>query len=200
MLSAVQKIAIPTLCGFLGGILGFYSLQLSANADQVSKSLQVHELQIIGPDGSTQIELHATDKGPAITLCDKNKKRQISLSIFDNGGVLDSSLEFENLSSKTSQILLTSPSENLSMLRLSDSHNTPWVHISAGEYHDGGNQGRIVAGFPGYYIAELQASTKDARCELDSPVKHLKLKINDVDLLPQIVRKTNKSSVNAVFK
>lgn len=200
MLSAVQKIAIPTLCGFVGGLLGFSCLQVSANADQISKSLQVHELRIIGPDGSTQINLQATNEGPAITLCDKNQKRRISLAILDKGSEPSSTLEFENLSSKTSQIVLTSPDANLSMLRMSDSHGVPWVHVAAGEYHAGGNHGQVLVGFPGHYIAELQASTKDARCELDSSIKHLKLKVNDAELLPQIIRKTKKSSVHAVFK
>lgn len=200
MSTLLQKIALPTLCGCIGGITGFYGLQLSAKANSVTNVLQVQKLQILGADGSVQIELQAGDDGPTLILQDKNKKKRISLAIVEKGESNSSRLEFEDVSSKSSQILLTSMTSNESMLRMSDSLNEPWVHISAGQYYAGGNHGQILlGGSPGQSLAELQASKNDARCELKSGLKQLKLSAKESERQPQVTIDINKSIKSAVF-
>ena len=98
------------LCGFVGVLLGFCTMQASVCASSSAKPLKVMELQVIGPDGAAQIVMKADAKGPAITLQDQKKERQICLDI--STPKIDSSsiarLEFKDLSSKTTQVQLFS--------------------------------------------------------------------------------------------
>lgn len=98
------------ILGFLAGVLGFWSAQLTVDARSTAKIVRAEQVEIVGSHGETLITLGSSETGPFIKMQDRKKQKQINLFIFSHSEnqIPFQELNFTEVASNTRQACLVS--------------------------------------------------------------------------------------------